>query len=925
MRLCVLVSVVCVLTAYGSTQPEAGFDPKEVVRQIHMRRDVTGLRSGDPECVPGRQDSRVRSEPAAEGSETPVTGGELYLDDGEFLLDTSSALVPAPGSQTNAAIAFDGANFLVVWQDLRGGNYSDISGTRVTPDGTVLDPAGFVISQAPCDQRYPDVAFDGANFLVVWDDYRRGHAFDIYGARVTPGGALLDPAGILITQANNDQQYPALGFDGANFLVVWQDGRDNMAEPDIYGARVAPQGTVLDPLGFVISQAAQSQYSPVLGFDGANFLVAWQDCRATPEQADIYGARVTPGGTVLDPAGFAIGNRLWVQGSPTLSFDGANFLVAWQDVNTGITPPEIGVYGARVTPGGTVLDPSGIAIAEDTRGTLPSLGFDGANFLVVWYEVHGLSPAYSSIWGKRVTPGGTVLDTASIVISAAAPRTQQSPVPCLGGANFLVVWQDDRNKPGEPDIFGARVTPAGTVLDPGGFLITLSARGQYSTTSSFDGANFLVVWEDDRGGYTDIYGARVTPEGTVLDPSGFAISQAPSWQYEPALAFDGANFLVVWQDYRNSLDNADIYGTRVTPGGTVLDPDGIVISQAPNRRYFPAVAFGGGNFLVVWQDYRSSSSYDIYGTRVTPGGLVLNTDGIVISEAPDRQCNPVLGFDGANFLAVWEDYRGGGGYPDVYGTRVTPDGTVLDPAGIAISQARNGQYGPALGFDGVNYLVAWEDGRSSVWHDIYGARVSSGGTVLDTAGIAISRASKEQFGPAVAFDGTNFLAVWEDCRSSNNPDIYGARVSPAGAVSDEGGVLRIAGNQTGLALARGTGSLVFLVYQGWTGTIGDKIYNTDRIWGKMNPTPGGGIEETMNDERVSMNIGPTIVRGVLRMGDRGQKTGDRAELLDIGGRKVLGLKPGANDVRALSPGVYFVREAQSQAQAQTVRKVVIQR
>jgi hypothetical protein len=35
------------------------------------------------------------------------------------------------------------------------------------------------------------------------------------------------------------------------------------------------------------------------------------------------------------------------------------------------------------------------------------------------------------------------------------------------------------------------------------------------------------------------------------------------------------------------------------------------------------------------------------------------------------------------------------------------------------------------------------------------------------------------------------------------------------------------------------------------------------------------------------------------------------------------LRSGANDVRALAPGVYFVREAQ--AQAQVVRKVVVTR
>jgi hypothetical protein len=46
-------------------------------------------------------------------------------------------------------------------------------------------------------------------------------------------------------------------------------------------------------------------------------------------------------------------------------------------------------------------------------------------------------------------------------------------------------------------------------------------------------------------------------------------------------------------------------------------------------------------------------------------------------------------------------------------------------------------------------------------------------------------------------------------------------------------------------------------------------------------------------------------------------------LLDVAGRKVLDLKSGANDVRALAPGVYFVRQVQAQAQAQVVHKVII--
>ncbi len=71
--------------------------------------------------------------------------------------------------------------------------------------------------------------------------------------------------------------------------------------------------------------------------------------------------------------------------------------------------------------------------------------------------------------------------------------------------------------------------------------------------------------------------------------------------------------------------------------------------------------------------------------------------------------------------------------------------------------------------------------------------------------------------------------------------------------------------------------------------------------------------------------GASVVRGVLNLevGSR-QNTAYRAELLDVSGRKVLDLHPGANDVRALAPGVYFVRQASSvRRQASSVTKVVL--
>jgi len=84
-----------------------------------------------------------------------------------------------------------------------------------------------------------------------------------------------------------------------------------------------------------------------------------------------------------------------------------------------------------------------------------------------------------------------------------------------------------------------------------------------------------------------------------------------------------------------------------------------------------------------------------------------------------------------------------------------------------------------------------------------------------------------------------------------------------------------------------------------------------------------GIEETPNAGVRTTSIGPTLVRGVLLLGDS-PRTGTvpKAILLDISGRKVLDLHPGPNDVSRLAPGVYFVRSTADVRHASTSRVVV---
>jgi hypothetical protein len=91
------------------------------------------------------------------------------------------------------------------------------------------------------------------------------------------------------------------------------------------------------------------------------------------------------------------------------------------------------------------------------------------------------------------------------------------------------------------------------------------------------------------------------------------------------------------------------------------------------------------------------------------------------------------------------------------------------------------------------------------------------------------------------------------------------------------------------------------------------------------------IAETPEPERAEAMPGPTIVRDVLRLGQSGDRPSSGGTvpvlLLDPAGRIVMHLLPGDNDVRHLSPGVYFVSSPHRSPlpQGARVQKVVLAR
>lgn len=365
--------------------------------------------------------------------DAPVTS-EVPIDEGE----------PAEqvGETGPAATALD-SGFFVVWWDQRAA--AGVYGARIAPDGTVLDRSGIAVSPPGWyvyDDARPGVATDGTISLVAWSGYY-GDSARVCAARVAPDGMVLDPAGIALANSS-DETDVAVASDGSGFIVVWEG---------VGGVRISADGQLLDSQPIVISRRPGER--PAVSFGKDSYLVVW-DARVSDSVCDVYGARVTPDGSVLDSSPIVVSVAVHEFGYPAVAFDGTNFLVAWQ----GGSSEDPGIYGTRVSAEGKVLDPVALALAGPTL-TSPALVYDGADFLV-----GGLTDSTS--WLVRVKSSGEVAGRY-VVGRSEIPGFDQSAL----ASDWEQVLLVRPNRSGSRyHIFGARVTREGKVLDPGGLRIS---------------------------------------------------------------------------------------------------------------------------------------------------------------------------------------------------------------------------------------------------------------------------------------------------------------------------------------------------------------------------------------------------------------------------------------------------------------------
>ncbi|MEO0225860.1 MAG: hypothetical protein ABIL05_02785, partial [candidate division WOR-3 bacterium] len=214
---------------------------------------------------------------------------------------------------------------------------------------------------------------------------------------------------------------------------------------------------------------------------------------------------------------------------------------------------------------------------------------------------------------------------------------------------------------------------------------------------------------------------RVTPGLDTLRT--FYISTATGVQYMPDICFGGGNYCVVWCDGRSS--GYPIYGARVTPAGTVLDVSGLRIALDTLRCFAPSVCYGGTRYFTVWGYI--ATPYRLMGRFINTDGTMGDT--LRLATSANAVYNTRVAYDGTNYMVTWVEY---GTSSNLLGMLVNSNGVpITAPFTIATGvQYYNSMW---LCFDGTNYCVTYTLSSGQLWGRKYNRSGSPVGSAFQVS------------------------------------------------------------------------------------------------------------------------------------------------------------------------------------------------
>ena len=285
--------------------------------------------------------------------------------------DGSTAVEETPitnvaGDAFTGPLVWTGAVFGTAWSDRRQDDNYEIWFNRLDRSGRKLGP-DVRISDAPGFSLHPALLWNGSEFLLVWDDARDDQKA-VYGQRIGAGGALLGD-NLRLTDLELNAESPAMA-EGVSSLAIAFNMPVGLSGSSV-GLRI--YAADFGSPGELVTLSLDDAVAPSIVFSRDRYVVAWEKKTALPGDG-IWGATVSEAGAVLQSERRITAPSQFARTQALLPL-GDRLLVAWAEY-TGST---YDLFGKMLSASLEELSPAQpIAVTSgDSLGPVLAFGLGG--------------------------------------------------------------------------------------------------------------------------------------------------------------------------------------------------------------------------------------------------------------------------------------------------------------------------------------------------------------------------------------------------------------------------------------------------------------------------------------------------------------------------------------------------------------------
>lgn len=418
---------------------------------------------------------------------------------GNVLWDQNGILIsdhPSMSWLTDWDMTADHENHAIMtWMDIRNGGNNNIVAYRISPEGEfVWGEDGLSLSNSMAFDAAPKVAVTASNNAVIaWQSESV-----IIRHKISPEGSLLWGNDGITLSGLNKFTWPQLmpvGDDDVIMKYFEDSGPPNAPTRHVFAQRYTSDGSAVWAQPAVITDqggiSAWTQIFPMISDGNEGFYISWHEDRAFTNLYKAYVQHIDINGNAMfEENGQIVSlNTSMNHFYPKLAKpeNDAHIYVLWNEVNAD--QDQWGIYGQKVSTAGDLKwgDNGKVLLPVGSTALLPQRGLQHGEDIILIYETY-LDAVNTSLNAMRLdTNGDFVWENETVFISSVPSEKIHLDVSNWHQNQWVMSWEDNRG--GNPDVYIQNLLPSGE-LGPAAANGTLSG-----TISLINGTTDLSLTE----------------------------------------------------------------------------------------------------------------------------------------------------------------------------------------------------------------------------------------------------------------------------------------------------------------------------------------------------------------------------------------------------------------------------------------------